>query len=759
MSNGDSLVELHLDKDIIQTPLPCIKAIGLNVPLIAYKAQEIAMSPPLIKPKKIKRHILSRNPFQSIFENFHQNEMKLAKHPEESSASINHSIHHTQFQQIQNILAASTFENAEKRQIINYVEELLYRHEMGLAKVGITETLAKLIFLLSEPKSFSLKTKHGIDSAFEIAMNRIKNGLKEAKPDPLAYQSALPIQIADSLILQDGSLNTALIPLLIKAFIPNTPFLQNYPLTLKSGLQLLHQSSKIQEKIEKISLPSFREAPGDWVIRHALKLPIDTPLTPRHAQITVLSAFLTHLRQGKSGCCFASFIAIEQQTMHPEQVLDDLIALIEKDGVIRVVDGIPQHFPYLLSKQSNDVYSHPLLKMWENAIAGMSEAKKGGLLKSALIKTVTYAFMKRVNKIKILSKGWEKEIVEKIENNLDKNTQYLYDPDYLSSAHTKQPGAFILFETKNDITKRINSGQAFFEFVRDNILEVLPQELHIFFDEYLKDPETLILLLKKYHPLNIEHFADRGDLNHLPYSPWKTMIGNDPKMVLEVYNELPNPLKTKESKPANAEELLSYLHELFLLHPQSFLKPYTPMRIQGLHTFSLLPQTDSIKPFFKKWQPFENPSRYCDLPLLKSMERKVNDWISDTLLNKRQKKIFLAHRNKLNSAKSIREFRFQTLELLKEFHTSDLSYSSTKTKLDRQIFLALPKKIRKELESQVITIADSNWQEGVNDIRYGIGINPATGQVELLSLLDNGKIHKFLNQNTYFKNHVWEFGL
>ncbi|MBP7075401.1 MAG: hypothetical protein KBA81_08485, partial [Rhabdochlamydiaceae bacterium] len=157
--------------------------------------------------------------------------------------------------------------------------------------------------------------------------------------------------------------------------------------------------------------------------------------------------------------------------------------------------------------------------------------------------------------------------------------------------------------------------------------------------------------------------------------------------------------------------------------------------------------------------PLGNARYYSEMPLLKSLVKKVNSWILDKFLKPDERASFLAQQQELPKANTLGQYRNQTLNLLRDFVHSEYSYSSTKTKLDYVIFQSLPKKLRKEIESNIVIFADSNWQEGIHDIHYGIGCNPASGQIELLALLDNGTIHKFLNQNSYFKTHTWELAI
>jgi hypothetical protein len=96
---------------------------------------------------------------------------------------------------------------------------------------------------------------------------------------------------------------------------------------------------------------------------------------------------------------------------------------------------------------------------------------------------------------------------------------------------------------------------------------------------------------------------------------------------------------------------------------------------------------------------------------------------------------------------------------LKDNLPAEASLSSVLLKIDKWIYEALPLKKRLEIDHSIIHIADSNWQEDIHDIHYGIGINPASGQIELMNVLDDGRVYKFLSQNSYLQFHTWQIAM
>jgi hypothetical protein len=185
----------------------------------------------------------------------------------------------------------------------------------------------------------------------------------------------------------------------------------------------------------------------------------------------------------------------------------------------------------------------------------------------------------------------------------------------------------------------------------------------------------------------------------------------------------------------------------------------TPMRIPGMHAFSLMLNHPSLLPFYEHFVPFPDAMEFAELPLLKNLRRKVSEKVVEEFVQKDQRDEAISKFKKTFSGTTLHEFRNQLLSHIKDYLAPDLPLNSVQLKLDKWIYEALPEKKRVEIEQSIVHIADSNWQDDIHDIHYGIGVNPASGQIELMNVLDDGRIYKFLNQNSYLQLHTWQIAM
>lgn len=702
--------------------------------------------------------------------------MPEATHAPETQFSQEHGMHQKQFELLDRLLHRKNASPESVKKVLHYAEDLLFKGESARLKgngakgLEMTTSLGKLLFFIDRSPLMPPKHIHKeyIDKFFKEEVKSINDRLdkmQKLSSGDLVRQTALPTEIAAMLIMSDGALNPGIIPLLIEAFIPQTPLLHNYALSLKGGLQLLQQSTSLRELIETIPITS--NPSGKSIIHIALNHDKDTPITLQDQKIAILSAFLTHLRQGKSGNCFASFIAIEQQAMHPEQALKDLIQLVVEGGLHREVQGRAKHFPYLVEfgKESESPSTfHPLLRVWENAIAGMSEAKSGGLLNTALLKSFCYLFEKRCKRLQIRS--FDPNFAEKLEHALEKKFLYLYDPTNNTNETKGYSGAFILHEKTNQGLRPILSSEDFFSTAYRFIIDVFGPE----FAREEQSPKCQCILLRKllkyYHPSNADLQCNPASIEVIKYTPWRTAIGNNPKIAFKIYNEGLQNLENFEFKPHHAEDLMKEIHHLLKAMPKKTKQELTqspiqltPMRIPGMHAFSMILNHPSILPYYDHFIPFPDAENYAKLPVLKSLKRKLVEQATQEFIPKDKRDDVTSKLKKGSSATTIQEFRDHLIAQLKDNLPADASLSNVQLKVDKWIYDALPLKKRLEIDRSIVHIADSNWQDDIHDIHYGIGVNPASGQIELMNVLDDGRVYKYLSQNSYLQFHTWQIAM
>lgn len=815
----------------------------------------------------------------------------LSPSPESLPCSNNcsaHACHHSLFRELTSIVNKYPIDGDRSHKIIEFAQELIYQDESyqlnaKTSQCKLSIILGKILFLYEHKpnvlfeaieKASSEESLTSIDNAFRNAIKKVhkqvdslyksqmQTGLQNAE---VVRQIAFPTEIAHLIVLSTGAVNFTIIPEIIDEFIENSKEVNNFSAGLKTGLQLLWNSASLREKIASIRLNSPPSASALTVIRAALHIPFEQPVSDTDAKICAVSALLTHLRQSKSGSCFATFIAIELQSIAPLQCIDDFLHLLQKGFLERNVDETKRTFPYLLSQSCEDLFknitlnssghirdakngdvciwedpgiklvctqlqikdpqtfflnwlqaqtippngltitidrlltelcllnqqapieevrfiyssmtSHPLLRAWENSLAGMAEGKRSGLLQTALEQTIQYFFEKKAERMKLLDVYQSEDIRAKLSKELSLRVRYLYDPAYVLTGRSDCSGAFVLFDSKgkDDSTTwtKIDSATTFQALIPSLIDSILPEDSKLkrgLYTVFASD-KSLSKALKKYHRENELGNTRKKDLSKLRFTPWVTLIGNDPKMVFRVYLESEIPFNITEIRPSNAKDLLNTLIEKYTNLPETIKKRnlreqsrLTPVRIPGMHSFSLLAGHASLRPIYKSgfvkktWieeKILKEGFFISSLPMTSAYKQRLIDYVADKLINKSDAEAFRKKIAAQTETIKFKKFRNTLFACVQEFLDED-EKNEWQRRIDLKMIQALPAPIREAWEDSIVHIADSNWQVSVNDVHYGIGINPSTGDLELFSVLDNGKIFDFLDQEQFFGRRVWE---
>ena len=163
-----------------------------------------------------------------------------------------------------------------------------------------------------------------------------------------------PIEIAKVLITSTGFFNRAIIEQVKKAFLVSGVHAE-YERDIACGLDSLKNAQELQQKIEAITKPAAGYYDSNIVIRATLGLAPNEVVTDAHAKMTAISAELSNMRQGPVGNCFAAFLAYELLEMRPDKCLDDFTALLKNDELIRIVEGSPKEFEYVLDISDDDI--------------------------------------------------------------------------------------------------------------------------------------------------------------------------------------------------------------------------------------------------------------------------------------------------------------------------------------------------------------------------------------------------------------------
>lgn len=719
-----------------------------------------------------------------------------------------------------------------------------------LDKNHIPESVEKINYYFTH----SLKRVHRqIDEAYKVQLGKGISSAKKAK------HIAIPIAISRTLIPPAGPMLEDLIPSIISEFVNED---NPYSHSLKAGLKLLYQSADLKSTIEETRLPEDHFSNSALLIRATLNLSKKAELHDFHAKRTALSAFLTHMRQGQNGSCFASFFAIELQSINPHGALLDFKQLLREGKLLRKIDNQIHDFPYLMKTEipqlsaewivsgSGKIHSdppsylwdlpgiqsicdylevpcqeyiltflksfcpegktveltldhllddlsikyscereylaviftssthHPLLSIWGNSIAGMAEGLSGSMLKSALIQSIHYLVKKAAKTNGYLDLLNQYEILPKIEYAVMQRSHYLYDPTLTLKNILK--GAFVLYDSHDskDFKNWTKTGNApdFLNYLT-NLIESVWLELDNNAVDHLKqailkelsEEDFICLLLKRYHRENQNISPDKISTNYLRYTPWISSIGNDPQMVLKVYHETENTYSIKQITPASAEELLNLIQQTIQSLPYDRKKKYLshgdyilPLRIKGVHVFSLLVCHPSMQPFLtsseKKQYPSDLIKSLSKITISSQIKNLITEYCYSFVEPNHYKTIDekLSSLQKKYSPQQLKDFLITTLKDYKPVLYRD---EELIREIELKILEFLPKNVRTEWENSIVHFADTNWQTDIQDIHYGIGINPCTGKTELMSVLGNGKIYKFLDQNQFLNGKVWELYL
>jgi hypothetical protein len=771
-------------------------------------------------------------------------------------------------------------QSANKKCVFDFIDELFLINDffpVAGGKMDLPRIITELTYLVyNKPKSVTAllnvnnipESVNKINYHFNNSLKRVHKLIDEAYKEQLekgissakkAKHIAIPIAISRILILPVGRMLEALIPSIIEEFVNED---NPYSRSLQEGLKLLHQSDELKSAIEEIRLPEDPLSNSALLIRATLNLTSKTELNVAHAKRTALSALLTHMRQGQTGSCFASFIAIELQSINPMGAISDFKQLLEEGKLLRKVNNQHHDFPYLMKTEipktnaewkitslgkiqtdsthylwelpgiqsichylsvpckeyvleylkplcSDDktivltldhliddlafkyscerehleiIFSsstqHPMLSIWGNSIAGMAEGLSGSMLKSALIQSIHYLMKKAAKTHDCLDSLNKYEILSKLENAVMQRAHYLYDPTLTLKNILK--GAFVLYDSHDskDFNKwtKIGSSHEFIKFL-ENMLDSVCLSLENNEIDHLKSiilkemsEEAFIQsLLKRYHRENQNIPLNSDSIKFLRYTPWVNSIGNDPQMVLKVYHETENTYMIKQIVPTTAEELLNLIHETLQSIPYDRKKKYLshgeyflPLRIKGFHVFSLLVCHPSMQPFL-----LSDEKQKHSADLIKSLSKiqitsQVKLSIKEYCHSIVEKKHIKTITEKLKSLKkkySTQKLRDFLIEILNEYKPILYRYEDLVREVDLKILEFLPKNIKSEWENSIVHFADTNWQSEIQDIHYGIGINPGTGKTEIMNVLGNGRIYKFLDQNQFLNGKIWELYL
>lgn len=454
---------------------------------------------------------------------------------------------------------------------------------------------------------------------------------------------------------------------------------------------------------------------------------------------------------------------------------------------------IPEDNAITLFRKGSFAYdsqtSNPILNVWMNAIAGMSEAISSSMIKSHMISAVTGAldFLEKSAPISTSSKI-KLSVYSKMFTQLSKRIRLEYDP---SIKGNPIDGAFVLYD-KGSLSlsrgwTRIDSAKLFQDFLlqiidtaRQNIsLTILNEHTTQILDSYINQLKTFVKtndflakLIQIYDPIHATHEDSLDKLLKLPYTPWITRCGNDTAKTLQVYLERANPPAMEKYIPANAEELLCKIIDIANVtyaNDSSYVQnpcKLVSLRIPGVHAFSLMLGHPTILSATKSQLPAaEWIKQNLIEPGKKIALTEVGPQLHHAMLqhclaqigSKEAKEKFTRLVKHLSDKVTIFSFRNRLLEQFQAVAPVDgLALKERVIKLDTFLCLNLPAGSKYQLEKMAVHFADTNFANDEHDVHYCLLFNPGTGQIEIWEALDNGNLLTALDQ-TMCNHQTWEF--
>lgn len=435
--------------------------------------------------------------------------------------------------------------------------------------------------------------------------------------------------------------------------------------------------------------------------------------------------------------------------------------------------------------------AQPLLKTWENAIAGMAEAEEGSLIKTKNIQSALEALQYHLGKLNIQPSPLIEKLLIELAKKIRKDIYFQYDPA-VSGSTKPDKGGFILYAYE----ERIDTPKLYCLFIRKILREVFEKititetidqtseflQVHSILDAYIQSDRFIAYLLGRYHDVNktiisqLNH-GEKIPFESLDYTPWITKFGNDSKLVLKIYFGSNSPITIKEFIHSNAKEALFNVIEMckempidekkYLIKNPHKLKPFC---ILGKHRLPFMPGHPSL---VKSWDTEISTAEWINSNVI-----EPGEFISRSQITKKSKEMIckrlkeeillnylppsqiilsLNQIDTLSSKQSIKDFRRSILEILENQRIDQKSLEKLRLQLDTLIYESIDPLLQKKLENSAIHFADTNWNHGVQDIHFCFMINPGNGQMELWEVDANGTHLKAMKQSYWLIDQKWQF--
>lgn len=459
--------------------------------------------------------------------------------------------------------------------------------------------------------------------------------------------------------------------------------------------------------------------------------------------------------------------------------------------------------------------NHPILRVWENAIAGMSECRIDGIMKSTVIGTTLLISNYIVGQMLGGRQDLQQLTVLGIGSILLDRMRLQYDPcleatEVARDGHSTS-GAFVLYDTRGKAEladwKRVDTPEKWQRFVnsvisesvttirpliktRGNPVDAKPyrtaaEKMAAFsrLDDFSKICVQLMPGKKIKDPL--------ANYEKLKFTPWVCKIGNNSHETMRVYlerNDIPDP---EVFQPMHAEHLLTTLIDMGKENLEEVQKmfnrnPYhlVPVMTPGCHAFNLTLGEQSMR---KAWENKEYTSKWVE-DNVKAPGRKVAQTVvSDDCIKDIRKFVVEKVISKDKKKPKLYEEKCAKFNALMDKMPKNLWYSDFRNrvltyiqqaegpyqrdpqllarKVDTQLFRSLPNEFKEPLLNSMIRFADPNWRGGAKvdgktieeDCWFTFLYNPFANELQVVLTLDSDHEIFVMDQRDWIEDQPWAF--
>lgn len=703
----------------------------------------------------------------------------------------------------------------------------------------------------------------------------------------------LSIEIAKMLITQIGTINVGLIPIIKENFLPKDKALLSHEVGVNKILTLLLDSPEIRTEVAATLPPHSSETSAGDIIRITLSLPCNAAVTHVETKKVILSALLSHLRQGNAGSCFATYVAITMLSSNPRRCLIDFQEMLRNSKLTRQINHKHTEFPFLMRIDEESLHSeltlnqkgqlikqdkilefiwespgiqaackaigientetaikelllkvfsqqegiqasivlsakvllskiilqntlkdsedtsplldrailafeaetqNILLRMWENALAGMAESKENGLLKHSIIESISKTIKEQLNVITGEKLNWE-SFLNSMTQELMQRIQLQYSPQIpynnaSNDGHSGE-GAFVLYdcgETSGSTNWKLINQTTFQNFVGsilhrayENSYSCSISNIDLMRKSYgdilqfINNQSFMEKVLKEYDAANKSNPDILKQMELLEHTPWLDKNGNDPIEVLYIYHERMTPFPHQvKFIPLNAQQLLDHLIEIGkTLDPNTKdeLKKNAnlrlPLIVHGLHACSLLLGHPSLA---KAWKSNAHTGQWITKSLIHPGQAIAQSLIStfscEALIKHMEKFIpkdiylnFKKEASRIKQSLTVCKFRNALLNVIRKVYTNENPLISViAAEMDKCLCqIALPEKQRNTLAESAVHFADTNWFREAHDVHFCCIVNPGTAQLEMWKIFEDNTGLSPCNQIKWVFKRQWHF--